>query len=939
MLDSISRLAKKVFGDANTREIKRLQPNLQRINALESTYEQLDHAAILAKTAELKQRIANGASVDDVLPEAFAAVREGAKRVTGMRHYDCQMIGGMVLHSGKIAEMKTGEGKTLVATLAVYTNALAGKGVHVVTVNDYLAQRDADWMGQIYKYLGMSTGVILSNERNDQVKRAAYAADITYGTNNEFGFDYLRDNMKFSLDQYVQRGHFYGIVDEVDSILIDEARTPLIISGPAEASVELYAIVDAMIPLLQVETDFVIDEKNKNVTLTDEGMNKVESRLGIDNLYDMQSQEILHHVMQSLKAHHVFKRDKDYVVRDGKVVIVDEFTGRLMQGRRWSDGLHQAVEAKEKVRVEPESQVYATITFQNYFRMYSKLAGMTGTADTEAPEFASIYKLDTIVIPTNRPVDRKDFDDVVYKTRMEKLRSVMRDIQDCHVRGQPVLVGTTSVEKSEILAELLRRANIAHEVLNAKNHLREAHIVAQAGRKGACTISTNMAGRGTDIRLGGNPEEMAKEFIDPVTQPAEYAAAVEKFKVQCAAEAEVVKAAGGLHIIGTERHESRRIDNQLRGRSGRQGDPGSSRFYLSLEDDLLRLFGSDKITIWMERMGLKDDEPIEHKWISSAIENAQKKVEGHHFQMRKNLLEYDDVMNYQRKGVYDLRKRALAGEGMAEMVDEALENVISDIMDECAEEGVSPEQWPIADMRSRLSAVFGLNWEDTDAQIRDHSRFELRDRMLSEARAKVAAQSEALTPEKFLQYSRIRLLALTDSLWKDHLLAIDRLRQGVGLRGYGQRNPVLEYKREAFHMFLLMSALRDESLLQELCQATQEQVDMMVGVSPTRARQMVRQQTPVLDGSAGGTPLLTGPGFMPLPKSAPLPQSFAPAAPPAAAPQSATAASRPAPGDEARAYALAMGIRRNDPCPCGSGNKFKKCCGANVADAPESPTP
>jgi preprotein translocase subunit SecA len=983
MFESVSRLAKMVFGDANEREIKRIRPIVSRINELEPKFEALDHAGLLAKTNELKERLAKGEPIDNVLPEAFANAREGAKRILGMRHYDVQLVGGVVLHSGRIAEMKTGEGKTLVGTSAVYLNALTQKGVHVVTVNDYLASRDAEWMGRLYKYLGMSVGVILSGERSDNVKRAAYAADITYGTNNEFGFDYLRDNMKDSLERYVQRGHNYAIVDEVDSILIDEARTPLIISGPADASVELYAIVDAMIPLLQVERDFVIDEKSKNVTLTDDGVTKVESRLGIDNLYDMQSQEILHHVMQSLKAHHVFKRDKDYVVRDGKVVIVDEFTGRLMHGRRWSDGLHQACEAKEKVKIEPESQVYATVTFQNYFRMYEKLAGMTGTAETEAAEFASIYKLDTVVIPTHRPVARKDFDDIVYKTRMEKLRAVLKDIQDCHQRGQPVLVGTTSVEKSEIVAELLKRAGVPHEVLNAKNHAREAHIVAQAGRKGAVTISTNMAGRGTDIRLGGNPEEMAKEFIDPATQPEEYAAAVEKFRVQCAAEAEVVKAAGGLHIIGTERHESRRIDNQLRGRAGRQGDPGSSRFYLSLEDDLLRLFGSDKITVWMERMGLKDDEPIEHRWITSSIENAQKKVEGHHFQMRKNLLEYDDVMNYQRKAVYDLRKKALVGDGILQMVDEALENVVTDIMDECVPEGVHPEHWQLTEARARLQRIFGITWPENDTQLRDFSRFELQDRMLRESREGLAERVGIVGEEGFAGFAREQLLKFTDQGWKDHLLAIERLRQGVGLRGYGQRNPLLEYKKEAFHMFLLMSAVRDESVLQQVFSTDPEQIAAASALKD-RVRRLTQQQQLPEGFSLPGAPVARprpelAPGFLPIPtppagtppetpvqrlvtpppeQPAPAPLAaesptesegpiaipatpipVAPMAPPPAMAAPSGPPRRPNAGAEARAFAVEYGLKRNDPCPCGSGQKYKKCCGASADEGSAASSP
>ncbi|MBA2321431.1 MAG: preprotein translocase subunit SecA, partial [Deltaproteobacteria bacterium] len=817
MFDTLARVAKKIFGDANERELRRLQPLVSRINDLEPAMVSLGDAELAARTPMLREKLANGASLDDLLPEAFATVREASKRSLGMRPYDCQLIGGIVLHKGRIAEMRTGEGKTLVATLPVYLNALAGKGVHVVTVNDYLAERDANWMKRVYSFLGMTTGVILSNERNESIKRAAYACDITYGTNNEFGFDYLRDNMKYSLDDMVQRGHTYAIVDEVDSILIDEARTPLIISGPTNAGIEMYQVVDAVIPLLQHEIDFVIDEKARSVSLTDEGISNVERKLGIDNLYDPRNMEALHHVGQSLKAHHVFRRDKDYVVRDGKVTIVDEFTGRLMTGRRWSDGLHQAVEAKERVNIEQESQTYATITFQNLFRMYEKLAGMTGTAATEAGEFATIYNLDVVVIPTNRSIARKDVDDIIYKTQMEKFEAVVEEITKCNQRGQPVLVGTTSVEKSEIVSRLLTRAEVPHEVLNAKNHSREATIIANAGRRGAVTISTNMAGRGTDIRLGGNAEAIATISFDgqPAPDPEAFAAAVVHHEAASAAEAEEVKAVGGLHIIGTERHESRRVDNQLRGRAGRQGDPGSSRFYLCLEDDLLRLFGSDKITVWMERMGLKDDEPIEHRWITSSVENAQRKVEGHNFNQRKNLLEYDDVMNYHRKAVYELRKRALANQGIRKLVDDAVESVVQDISDDFLADTRS-EGWNITGLRENIQRVFSLQWPESDIELRDMSREELRQRVRDGARERLEARIAEVGEEEFIEYTRMSVLRSTDDLWKDQLLALDRLRQGVGLRGYGQRNPLLEYKREALQMFLMMSAARDEALLADI---------------------------------------------------------------------------------------------------------------------------
>jgi len=902
MFESLSNVTKRLFGDANERELKKLQPQVDLINQREAVWEKLSDADLAAKTAEFKTKLDNGASLDDVLVDAFATVREAGKRTVAMRPYDCQLVGGMVLHQGKIAEMKTGEGKTLVATLPIYLNALSGKGAHVVTVNDYLAKRDAEWMSPLYSFLGMSVGSILQGERVDSVKRAAYAADITYGTNNEFGFDYLRDNMKFQLDQMVQqRGHNFAIVDEVDSILIDEARTPLIISGPMNASVDLYNIIDSVIPLLQRELDFLVDEKGKSVTLTDDGINKIEEKLGIDNLYDPHNMEILHHVNQSLKAHYVFKRDRDYVVREGEVVIVDEFTGRLMTGRRWSDGLHQAVEAKEKVGVQQESQTYATITFQNLFRMYDKLAGMTGTAATEAAEFASIYDLDTLIIPTNRPLARLDHDDIVYKTQMEKFRAVVAEIEERNKRGQPVLVGTTSVEKSEIVARLLERKGIPHEVLNAKNHAREATIVAQAGRRGAVTISTNMAGRGTDIKLGGDPENLASNEFDAVAQPKEYAEAIEQFTEITQAGREEVLEAGGLFIVGTERHESRRVDNQLRGRSGRQGDPGGSRFYLSLEDDLLRIFGSDKITVWMERMGLEDDEPIEHRWITRAVENAQIKVEGHNFNIRKNLLEYDDVMNYQRKGVYEIRRRALSGEDIVGMVRESISNVVQDVMDDFVVEGLHPEHWNIPGMRENLLRVLGIEWPETDDELRDFSRNELKLRMSGDANERLDALVSEMSDEVFSEYARMLLLQFADSLWKDHLLALDRLRQGVGLRGYGQRNPLLEYKREALQMYLMMAAMRDEQLIMRLFHTD---VELATAAAEAPSKRTARSLE-------SGT-------FKPKPASEVF-AAPAPAAPPAAP-------KRPEKGDPARLFAHQVGLRRNDPCPCGSGMKFKRCC-------------
>src|SRR3954463_16471152 len=664
----VDALLAKIFGTRNEREIKALRPRIAAINDLEPSISQLSDIDLAAKTIDFKERIARGASIDDLLIEAFAVVREAGKRVLNMRHFDTQLIGGMVLHKGCIAEMKTGEGKTLVATAPVYLNALAGKGVHVITVNDYLARRDSEWMGRIYKFLGLTVGIIVHG-LTDWERQANYRCDVTYGTNSEFGVDYLRDNMKDSIERYVPRDPFFAIVDEVDSILIDEARTPLIISGPAEQSADLYQKVNAIIPGLRKDIDYAVDEKAHSAMLTDNGIERVEQRLGVGNLYNPENIEWLHHVTQALRAHSLYKRDVNYLIEDGKIIIVDEFTGRKMPGRRWSDGLHQAIEAKEGVEIQEENQTVATISYQNYFRLYKKLSGMTGTADTEAEEFHKIYKLGVTVVPTNRPMVRKDHHDVVYKNEKGKFRAVLAEIEDCHKRGQPVLVGTVSVEKSEVVASLLRKKNIPHSVLNAKQHEREAHIVAQAGRKGAVTISTNMAGRGTDIILGGNAEFMARAAIDPEAagkpgaevDPERYKVEFAKFKPQCDAEKAEVLAAGGLHILGTERHESRRVDNQLRGRAGRQGDPGSSKFFLSLEDDLMRIFGAERITGLMERLGMEEDVPIEHPWINKSIESAQKKVEGHNFDIRKNLLEYDDVMNQQRKTIYALRRQILEG--------------------------------------------------------------------------------------------------------------------------------------------------------------------------------------------------------------------------------------------------------------------------------------
>ncbi len=927
----------KVFGTRSERMLKKRRPLLSQVNSLEAAVKSLSDDELRGKTAEFRQKLDNGAKTDDLLPEAFAVVRETAIRTLGMRHFDVQILGGIVLHQGMISEMKTGEGKTLTSTLPVYLNALSGQGVHVVTVNDYLASRDAAWMGKIYRFHGLDVGTVLTSDRNPTHKQAAYKADITYGTNNEFGFDYLRDNMKFRIEEYVQRGHHYAIVDEVDSILVDEARTPLIISGPARQDVERYYVIDAVVPLLQAEIDYLVDEKSRSVQLTDSGVDRVEEKIGIDNLYDPHNMEILHHVNQALKAHTLFKRDRDYVVQDGDVVIVDDNTGRLMPGRRWSDGLHQAVEAKEKLRVQPESQTYATITFQNYFRMYSKLAGMTGTAETEREEFQKIYNLDVVVVPTNKPVIRKDEDDVVYKTQAEKFRAVLDEIEDAHGRGQPILVGTVSVEKSEIVSRLLRQRGIPHEVLNARNHARESEIIVHAGRKGAVTISTNMAGRGTDIKLGGDPEAMAREVVGkgvPEEAP-EYQAAFAKLKEQCAAEREEVLALGGLYIVGTERHESRRIDNQLRGRAGRQGDAGRSKFFLALDDDLLRIFQGDKLIGWMEKMGLEDDEAIEHRWINKSIEDAQKKVEGHNFNIRKNLLEYDDVMNLQRRSIYDMRRQALLGEGVRDMVVSAVEGLVDDIMGECVPEGVHPEQWDIETFRERAEKILLVEFDVDDDELRDHAWEELRGRLFDEAIERYDAKEAEVGEEQLRHVERMLILQFTDQFWKDHLLAMDRLRDGIGLRGYGQRNPLLEYKREGTDMFRLMNSLRDEAVVSRVFRMEAQDEELVQPASKSAARELAASLSSSLDDDAPPAP---GPAVLPgaaaLPSIDEVRRKLAQQQ--AAAGRSA-APRRPAQGIEARRLGLQLGIKRNDPCPCGSEQKFKKCC-YKVVDPEERPS-
>jgi preprotein translocase subunit SecA len=895
----LNTLLKKIVGSKNERELRRLQPIVEKINSFEAAVAPLTDAQLAGKTVEFRQRLEKGASLDDLLPEAFAVVREAGKRVLKMRHFDVQLIGGMVLHAGKIAEMKTGEGKTLVATLPSYLNALTGNGVHVITVNDYLARRDSEWMGRIHQFLGLSVGVIVHGLTDTQ-RQHAYACDITYGTNNEFGFDYLRDNMKFSLQDYVQRPLHFAIVDEVDSILIDEARTPLIISGPSEASSELYYTVNRIIPMLkkgemiehrdgkigpstkEYTGDFTIDEKAKSASLTEDGVGKVERLLGVENLYDPRHIEMLHHVNQALKAHALFKRDVDYVVKDGEVMIVDEFTGRLMPGRRWSDGLHQAVEAKEGVKIESENQTLATITFQNYFRMYEKLAGMTGTADTEAAEFHEIYKLEVLVMPTNQPMIRRDNSDIIYKSEKEKFNAVIEDIIQSHGKEQPVLVGTISIEKSEVLAEMLRKRGVAHNVLNAKHHEREAEIVAQAGRKGAVTIATNMAGRGTDIILGGNPEMLARREAASAENSEEiFPALLEKYRQLCAEEREAVLAAGGLFILGTERHESRRIDNQLRGRSGRQGDPGQSRFYLSLEDDLLRIFGSHRVAFVMDKLKIPENEPIEHGIISRAIENAQKKVEGHNFEIRKHLLEYDDVMNRQREVIYTQRREVLAGRNIRETIEGILVETAADqVATFCPEKTQSAEwQWDslVEDFHTQFNFPPRLLPPETPGLTRELLEESLREQILR----RLAEREAEFTPPVMEHLMKVLLLQTIDIQWKDHLLSIDHLKEGIGLRGYAQRNPKEEYKKEAYALFMEMMGRIRQEVIQKLFRvqlAREDEVERMEEAEQRRRKLVLNR------AGAGDQP------------SKPLARE----------------------GDK---------VGRNDACPCGSGKKYKKCCG------------
>jgi preprotein translocase subunit SecA len=925
---SFDKFLTKVFGSSNQRFLKSILPLVDKVNSLESSMQALSDDQFRARTAMFKERVQQAvgdvtdkeerkrrerAALDEILPEAFAIVREASVRTTGMRHFDVQLIGGIVLHQGKIAEMRTGEGKTLVATLPSYLNALTGRGgVHVVTVNDYLASRDAEWMGQIHRFLGLEVGCI-QNDMDDFERQAAYAADITYGTNNEFGFDYLRDNMKFDLATCVQRGHYFAIVDEVDSILIDEARTPLIISGPSDEATDKYKNADAIIPHLKKGEDvdgkktgdYVVDEKAHTAVLTEEGVDKAERLLGVGNLYDPSNMELLHCVEQALKAHTLYKLDHQYVVQDGEVIIVDDFTGRLMKGRRWSDGLHQAVEAKEGVEIEKENQTLATITLQNYFRLYEKLSGMTGTAETEAAEFASTYKLDVIVIPTHMPMIRTDFSDVIYRTLPEKWDAVIDEIKECYEKGQPALVGTVSVENSELISRRLLKEKVPHNVLNAKYHEREAEIVAQAGRKGSVTIATNMAGRGTDILLGGNPDFMAREFLkkdeidpDEATED-QWRVAYAQAKQIVEEEHQEVVALGGLHIVGTERHESRRIDNQLRGRAGRQGDPGSSRFFLSLEDDLMRIFAGDKVKALMQRLGMEKGVAIESKMVSKRIAAAQKSVEGRNFEARKHLLEYDDVMNKQRETIYGLRRQLMEEPDQREylMGDPPSSGVaydlLSDITRQYLNPDVSPDDWDAENYKIQIKTIYDFDADSEGINIQRMTSQEVVDAVWERLKIKYERKEQQIGPEAMRTYERIIMLNIIDAQWKDHLLSLDHLKQGIGLVGYGQKDPLVEYKKQSFDLFQEMLDRIDTTTIRSLfnLQVVSEQ-------APENLQQRRAARRPA-------SLKFTGPN-----------QGAAPA------------------GEEDGKIKTVVRdqpkVGRNEPCPCGSGKKYKKCHGINA---------
>ena len=919
---SFGNFATKVFGSANDRRLKTFTSAVEAINALEPETAALSDEDLRARTDQFRKRLADGETLDDLLPEAFATVREAAKRTLHQRHFDVQLIGGMVLHEGRIAEMKTGEGKTLVATLPVYLNALAGRGVHVVTVNDYLASRDAAWMSAVYEFLGLTVGTIV-HDMNDAERKAQYACDVTYGTNNEFGFDYLRDNMKYTKEEMVQRAHFFAIVDEVDSILIDEARTPLIISGPLDDRSDFYTTIDVFIPKL-VEEDYELDEKTRHVTLTEAGNEHVEqllSEAGLlkgESLYDVENVSIVHHVQQALRAHKLFLRDRDYIVKNDEVVIIDEFTGRMMSGRRYSEGLHQALEAKEHVTIQPENQTLATITFQNYFRLYEKLAGMTGTAATEADEFMDIYGLDVVEVPTNMPMVRNDEDDEVYRTANEKYLAIIELIKDAQKRGQPMLVGTTSIEKSEVLSELLKKDKVPHNVLNARYHEQEAFIIAQAGVPGSVTIATNMAGRGTDIQLGGNPDmqieswlaEQAEKGKEPTPEE------IEKRRTEIAADIAKKKKealdAGGLYVIGTERHESRRIDNQLRGRSGRQGDPGRSRFFLSLEDDLMRIFGSERMDGMLRTLGLKDGEAIVHPWINKALEKAQAKVEARNFDIRKNLLKFDNVMNDQRKAIFEQRRELLGDADLNETVAEMRRYVVDDLVAQAIPEKSYPEQWDLAGLKDQVNNIFGLDLPVADwADEEGIGEAEIHERLIKatdEAAAKKAAQ---FGPQIMRQLERAVLLQTIDGLWREHIITLEHLRQVIGLRGYGQRDPLNEYKSESFTLF--------EGMLSRLREAVTGQL-MHVELAP-------QDDAPSLEGA--DLPPMEAHHFDPTTGEDEFALETAGAGPAGGGAIKPARARKPAPAAVDPANPSTWGkVQRNALCPCGSGKKYKHCHGA-----------
>ncbi len=904
----IGKIAKVIFGSANDRFIKKQYKTINRINALEPQTEKLSDDELRGKTAEFKNRLAAGETLDDLLPEAFAVVREAAKRTLGQRHYDVQLIGGIVLHKGMIAEMKTGEGKTLVATLAAYLNALTGKGVHIVTVNDYLAKRDAEWMGQVYRFLGLTVDYIVHG-KNDEERRAAYASDIIYGTNNELGFDYLRDNMKFSLSEMVQRPFNYAIVDEVDSILIDEARTPLIISGAAEDSSEKYVAVNSIIPKL-VDSDYEKDEKAKSVTLTEAGMEHVEQLLkGIGlikdgGLYDMANVSLVQHVNNALKAHKMQIRDVDYIVKDGKVVIIDEFTGRMMEGRRYSDGLHQAIEAKEHVAIQSENQTLASITFQNYFRLYPKLAGMTGTAMTEEAEFGEIYNLSCIEIPTNKPVKREDLHDEIYRTAKEKYDAIIKTILECHEKGQPVLVGTTSIEKSELVADMLSsRSNVKFEVLNARHHEREAAIVAQAGVSGAITIATNMAGRGTDIQLGGNPDMRLKNMLTGEETPEQVEKLKEKIRRECEADKEKVIAAGGLYILGTERHESRRIDNQLRGRAGRQGDPGTSKFFLSMEDDLMRIFGSERMSAMLQKLGLPEGEPLVHPWITKALEKAQQKVEERNFDIRKNLLKYDNVMNDQRKVIYEQRRELMETSDVSETVAEMRDEYLSDVLAPYLQHSLTPKEWDLPALQQEIWRVTGFvlpveKWaEEAEADAET-----MKEKIVAATEENIVAKNSGVPAEIVRLVEKNILLQVLDQLWKEHIASLEYMRHTIVLRAYGQKDPLNEYKKEAFNMFSDMLDLLREKVTFLTCRAqiqNSREDDLRLRENKTRMQAIHESPQSLIGGEAAKAPEAE--------KTEPF--------------RYAKTAVDP---NDPKTWGK---VSRNDPCPCGSGKKYKHCHG------------